>query len=75
MDTDLANHLAHSYRTPEQIADEFPTLSKTKLATWRHEGTGPRYRKAGKSVLYVLEEVVEWLEGTARHGTGPGQEG
>lgn len=75
MDTDVETQLAHRYLTPEEVAEAVPTLSKVRLAHWRHLGVGPRYRKAGKSVLYVLDEVIEWLESTARHGTGPGQEG
>lgn len=75
MDTDIETQLAHRYLTPDEIAEALPTLSKSKLAMWRHQGTGPRYRKVGKAVLYVLEEVHDWVESTARHGTGPGQEG
>ena len=75
MDIDIETQLARRYLTPDELAEALPTLNKAKLALWRHEGTGPRYRKVGKAVLYVLDEVVEWLEGTARHGTGPGQEG
>lgn len=75
MDTDTEIRLAHRYLTPEDVAEAVPTLSKAKLAYWRHLGVGPRYRKAGKSVLYVLDEVIDWLESTARHGSGPGQEG
>lgn len=75
MDIDIETQLAHHYLTPDEVEEALPTLNKAKLAYWRHTGTGPRYRKVGKSVLYVLDEVVEWLESTVRHGTGPGQEG
>ena len=34
-------------QTPKQLVW---TLNKAKLASWRHTGTGPRYRKAGKCV-------------------------
>lgn len=75
MDTDTETRLAHRYLTPEEVEEALPTLSTKRLAYWRHTGVGPRYRKAGKSVLYVLDEVIDWLESSARHGTGVGQEG
>lgn len=75
MDSDIETQLAHHYLTPDEIQEALPTLNKAKLAYWRHTGTGPRYRKVGKSVLYVLDEVIDWLESTVRHGAGPGQEG
>jgi hypothetical protein len=30
------------------------------LKTWRRKGTGPRYIKPGKAVLYPLDAVVEY---------------
>lgn len=75
MDIDTQVALAGRYLTPAELAAQIPTLNTSKLALWRHHGTGPKYRKVGKSVLYVQAEVLEWLESTARHGTGPGQEG
>ena len=75
MSADIEINLAERYLTPDELARALPTLNTGKLAVWRHEGKGPRYRKAGKSVLYVLDEVIEWLESTARHGTGDGQDG
>jgi len=75
MEIHIEAQLAHRYLTPDELAEALPTLNTAKLGYWRHAGTGPRYRKVGKSVLYVLDEVVEWLESTVRHGTGPGQEG
>jgi hypothetical protein len=75
MDTGIQVDLTEKYLTPDELAKALPTLNTGKLAMWRHAGKGPRYRKVGKSVLYVLDEVIDWLESTARHGTGHGQDG
>jgi len=32
------------------------------LANWRSTKKGPPYYKAGSSVLYKYEELVEWVE-------------
>lgn len=31
------------------------------LANWRSKGTGPRYRKVGREVLYDWADVEAWL--------------
>ena len=31
------------------------------LCRWRHEGTGPRYIKAGSRVLYQGKDLLDWL--------------
>ena len=37
-------------------------LSERTLERMRAEGSGPRFSKAGRRVLYRLEDVEEWLE-------------
>lgn len=57
------------YLSPEQVS-EITGMSKNALAQLRFTGKGPRYRKpTPKTVLYVEEEVIEWIENTARYGT------
>ena len=38
-------------------------ISVRTLQAHRLQGTGPPFRKWGRSVFYVLEEVDEWLDG------------
>lgn len=35
----------------------------------RHEGNGPKFIKAGRSVLYRTSDVLEWLESNVRSST------
>jgi len=45
-----------------------PGHTKT-LEAWRHQGTGPRYAKAGRRVLYREDWIDEWLEKRAIRST------
>lgn len=57
------------YLSPEQVCELVPVLTKGQLAQWRFLGTGPRYRKLGRKIIYVESEVIEFVESTARYGT------
>ena len=47
--------------TEAQLA-ELLSIKPQTLAVWRTNGTGPSYCKpAGKTVLYKLEHVDQWL--------------
>jgi predicted DNA-binding transcriptional regulator AlpA len=52
-------------------ADLMPVLRKSK--NWferkRWDGSGPRYLKIGRSVLYRGEDVLSWLDEQARTST------
>lgn len=55
---------------PEVVAEYFPGLTTGNLAQLRFRGEGPKYYKpTPRVVLYRLDEVVAWVEGTARMGT------
>jgi Helix-turn-helix domain len=47
---------------PQSAADYIGTPVRT-LEVWRHTGSGPRYTKAGRRVLYRRDWIDEWLEG------------
>jgi len=32
------------------------------LATWRHQGKGPRYRKVGRAIYYRAADIEAWLD-------------
>jgi len=48
--------------TTKQAA-KFLKLAPGTLEVWRSQGKGPRYHKAGGRVLYLPEDLREWLEG------------
>ena len=53
------------YITPDQVCDLIPGMTKGHLAQLRYKKQGPAYRKpTPKTVIYVWEEVVEWVEST-----------
>lgn len=59
-----------TYLAPDDVVALLPGVSKGQLAQWRYLGKGgPPYRKVGKSVLYAADEVLEWVESTARTST------
>jgi hypothetical protein len=59
------------FQSPEQVCEMVPGLTKGQLAQWRYQGAGgPRYRKLGKKIIYVQAEVIDWIEESARIGTG-----
>lgn len=60
--------LGHTYLSPEEVAELLPGLTVKKLAEWRYERRGPRYRKIGRLILYALDELEEWIEASAKLG-------
>jgi helix-turn-helix protein len=57
-------HLGRDQRAwlnPHSAAEYIGTPART-LEMWRHTGTGPRYTKAGRRVLYRRDWIDEWLE-------------
>lgn len=45
---------------------------RTKLAQWRHKGTGPAYYKLGRKVIYRGADLNAWAE---RQRIDPGKSG
>ena len=44
-------------------------VSRSVLAKWRMRGSGPRFMKAGRRILYECGEVRRWLEAQERSST------
>lgn len=47
------------------ITDEVADLVRSKPETvryWRHVGTGPKYFRIGRRVLYDEGDVLAWIE-------------
>ena len=56
--------------SPDEAAECIPGMTVTKLSQLRFTGSGPRYFKpTPKTVVYAEDDLVAWLESTARTGT------
>lgn len=65
-----ASEEMHEILTPLQVS-ELTTLSEGALAQLRYTGRGPMYLKpTARKVLYRRNDVLTWLEGSARCSTG-----
>lgn len=47
--------------TPKMV-EEVYSLNAGTLSNMRHFGTGPQYIKAGRRILYRVEDIEAWLE-------------
>ena len=54
-------------RTP--AAAKYLSVSPATLAKWRVTGSGPRYRKLGRVVVYDLLELLAWAQERSRSST------
>jgi hypothetical protein len=61
-----------TFYSPDQVAEKLPQVTKGQLAQWRFNGTGPRYRKVGKKILYAESDLIAFLDGAVRTGTAVG---
>jgi len=50
-----------AYLTPKEAA-QYLRLSHRTLEKHRSQGSGPRYRKLGKVVLYTVADLDAWAE-------------
>jgi hypothetical protein len=54
--------------TQKRLAEKLDQSERT-LERWRVEGTGPAFVKAGRRVLYLPQDVDDWLLATRRQST------
>jgi len=52
--------------TPEELADRWANDVRT-LANWRSLKRGPAYVKIGSSVMYRIEDVLEYEKNNTVH--------
>lgn len=60
--------LSHVFLSPDEVVAALPGISRNTLAMWRYERKGPPYRKIGRSVVYALDELEEWIEAGTHDG-------
>ena len=56
------------YLTQPEVA-EFLRVSERSLERWRVEGSGPRFRRFGRRVVYAQHDLVAWAEGRSFSST------
>ena len=57
-----------TYLTQIEAAD-FLRISERSLERWRVEGTGPRFRRFGRRVVYAKSDVETWADGRCFQST------
>jgi excisionase family DNA binding protein len=65
----LSTTLSNELLTPEEAAELLRTRSRT-LERWRHTGTGPRFAKIGRRVVYARADITSWVSAQTRQHTG-----
>ena len=58
----------HYWLTQQQLASRLD-ISVRSLERMRHDGTGPPYTKAGRKVLYHVNNVDGWLNSRSYQST------
>ena len=53
----------------QQGLSELIGVSPRTLERWRVEGSGPRFCRAGRKILYPSEDVEKWLLANRRSST------
>lgn len=60
--------MTETFLSTRQLAEKLD-LSEPTLARMRCHGTGPSYKKIGRSVKYRWSDVERWLAACARQST------
>jgi len=61
-------HMNKNLLTQKRLSDLLD-VSESSLERWRVEGTGPAFVKAGRKVLYLPDDVDDWLSKHRRAST------
>ena len=62
-----------TFLTPEQVCERVQGVTKDNLAQRRFKGLPPKfYKPTPRVILYKEEDIVEWVEGSARTSTAQG---
>ncbi|WP_136661347.1 helix-turn-helix domain-containing protein [Nitratireductor sp. XY-223] len=68
MQNDDSNRDRRTFLNSREAA-EYLGLKPNTLAKMRVYGNGPKYRKHGFRVLYAIDDLNAWSEGTRRSST------
>ena len=65
--------ISTAYLTPSQVCEIVPGMTKGNLAQLRFKGIGPKfYKPTPRVVLYREDDVIAWVEDSARTSTTEG---
>lgn len=53
--------------TEAQLIQELG-ITKRRAQEWRYKGHGPKYIRQGRTILYLVEDVQDWLQQQKRCG-------
>lgn len=48
--------------TVEELIQRYPGTTRSAWANRRYNGTGPRFLKLGRKIMYRISDVVAWEE-------------
>ena len=54
--------IPNCYLTEPTVCEEYPLFTIRKLRIRRRDGTGPKFIKVGRAVLYRRSAIEDWLE-------------
>ena len=60
----------HTFLTPQELADSLPGVPLSRLGAWRRNGGGPQYVKFGRTVVYKLSDIEQWIREQTHRSTG-----
>lgn len=55
------DELKARYLPPDAAGRVLGGVAIQTLARWRCEGTGPKYSKAGRRVMYSVDDLIAWM--------------
>lgn len=62
------------YYTEQDLVRMLPHFGKTYWTQKRHTGGGPKYKQPSpRKVLYLGDDMIEWLENSTRESTSDGR--
>ena len=68
MQNDKSDKTRKAFLNAKEAA-EYLGLKPNTLAKMRVYGNGPKFRKHGFRVLYAIDDLIAWSEGTRRSST------
>ena len=76
MQIEYSPHRSSAWLRPPAAGEYLGGQSTSTLAKWRLTGFGPAYSKAGRNIVYHVQDLDAWLASRRRRSTSDtGQEG
>lgn len=68
-DADQSGGIPQKVFLSEREAAPFLGISVRSLQTWRQQGGGPKWRKHGRVVRYLVDDLLAWSESQVKSST------